>query len=635
MRRRFGRRRRGEESQRALDVSRELERTIEKSLVPLSTLEAVAEEEVPPTLAAVGTGRRDDGPLDVVAVSPESGSAAWVAGAAVALRLSAEGSTPGTLHLVSPRWRSGARSLLGALGSVPFQIRAIASAGDAEGPALVEAERASAFALSEELSRPRALSSGASGTPSWVSRANAALQGLAAKHGGVLQRERNEVRLVLLGQPAALLRSVPGGLDLEVLKPRRDRIPLREDALSEAFDQLEGSLRKLLSDRKIRDSEHALRAREIRAFSQALGIREAALWPIGVGDQCPIDAIGIADDGLVTAVALRREMNLETVVPVLEGAAELAPVVAWLGSGIAAGDGFPLRLAIAAEKYSDACARLLEAFQPPFILRDLRETRSGVLFEEHSAVSAGLPKEARAAASPANAPTRSRRPPSPQREARDQESPPVDVASGIASGAGLAQMETLRLSDLDDDDDDNSGASAGAGDRKPQRRFEEISVFDLAEDDSPESGGRRRRRRGGRGRSRGGSTSAGDAGAGDEVAESREEPPRSRSRRRRRRRSRPLMVEDVADEDAEDEEVTAAEGAVELDGNEGDGEDSAGDDEETDVDALQDDATSAIEPTPAPVPEAIPSVRGAAARSSRRPIARRWARRCCSPATSA
>ncbi len=607
MRRRFGRRRRGEDGPRGLDVARELTRVVEEGVVPATALHPVAADEVPPTLAAVGTGEGADGAPYVVSVSPESGAAAWLGGLSVALRLAREEGFQGRVFALSPRWRAPARALLGAIASAPFELRALTVAAEGGDGAWVEVESGAAIALSTDLAGRLE-----DGTPSGLhGRAVEALGGLAAKHGGVLHRDAAGLRLILMGQPVAALRSAGGGAELELLRPRRERIPLAADALSDAFDQLEGSLRKVLADRKNRDGEPGLRAREARAFAETLGLRSSALWPVGWGEHCPIDALGSDAEGRPTAAAIRRELDLPTLLPIVEGAALLEPVVAWLLSGAPAAGSLSVRLAVAAERFEASAERVLQALSPAGQLFDLS-------VRGRNAASYTLREGAPPLASPArsSAPSPPTPAPKPQEARSADEGAPAPKAASRPDGSAAAAAAATPTP---------RGEDEAAAEAKPARRFEEMSLFDLSDDEElpSEGGGRRRRRRGGRGRSRGGSSSgsesAGDAAAdpADSSPEAREEPerPRRSRRRRRRRRSRPLMGEDVAEEEVEDEEEQGAV-AADLDPGAADEDDvdavdaeEEEEESEEDVEALEEEAASAALEPPAEAPAPSRSAR--------------------------
>jgi hypothetical protein len=569
-----------------------LERVIEAGLVPVRALSPVSEDEIPTTLAAVGTGVDGDGNLNVVAVSPDSGAAAWLGGFATALRLAHAEGFRGRVWALSPRWRAPARALLGAAGPVPFEVSAVAIAAEGADAARVESEAAFPVALSGELAGV-----GAHAPLAAVqSRSVEALRGLAAKHGGVLQRDAGGLRLVLMGQPVAVLRHTGDAGELELLRPRRERIALRSEGLSEAFDQLEGSLRKVLADRKNRDGEPGMRARESAAFARMLGLDSHFLWPVGWGEQCPVDVLGVSESGQLLAGALRRDLDLVSLLPILEAAACLEPVAAWLSPG--------------ARSPASGLAVRVAALAPAGCLYELGiRSRAAATFELR-------PPEAPVQPKPAAVEERAT-----PREDPATESAPTEVAVTAPT----------------------------ADEAKPTRRFEEMSLFDLSDDDDNdgERGGRRRRRRGGRGRTRSATSSSereseSAAEPTDASPEESEEAQRARRprRRRRRRRARPLMVEDVAEEEVDEEEIEeegVQSGAVRESGGGSDTkggsealdrEDDASEEDaseedaneedanEEDVEALEEEAASAVLETPA---EELPEQRVS------RPIRRRAA----------
>jgi len=590
MRRRFGRRRRSDDGRRALDIERELAGAIERARLPVESLTAVAPDEIAPHIAAVGTGVTGDGSPLVAAVSPDSGAAAWLAGLAVGSRLAEQEGFRGPVYAVSPRWSTGARALLRQTPSAPFEMRAVAQA-DPDGRVGVDPENAESWAW---------VIAGAAAAPSMTqaeARTLEALQGLAAKHGGVLQRELGGVRLILLGKPVAVLRSRGGVAILEVLEPRRNPLRIDSSNLGESLDQLEGLLRKFLSDRKLREGEPGLRAAGSTALANALELDAWVRWPFGSGESCPIDLLGVDRSGQLRAGALRREPDLGVVAPVVEALALAAPFAAWWVGRFTTDS--PPRLALAAERFDDATLRALAALELTPELFDLSaDSRRGITLNRRGLERLSLAAEAPLSRFPRTPPTR---------EVATESSPQPPPGEVLVADAPEPEETETR-----------------------SRRYEEISLFDLSEEAEPrdDNGGRRRRRRrGGRGRSRAG---AGDARADDDApgsddgrndeadeveTELQPEPqtPR-RPRRRRRRRARPLMVEEIAEEEIDEDDDTDSEVQDRSDSGGGDGED------EADVDELEEQAelleAGAVEPdesaeTPEPKPVRAPRRRAA------------------------
>ena len=586
MRRRFGRRRRNDEGRRPLDIEQELAAAAEARALPLDSLAAIEASDIAPHLAAVGRGTTPDGSPAIAVVAPQSGSVAWLASLAVGSQLANEEGFRGVVYALSPSWSAGARALLRQTRSLPFEVRALAQP-DADGQVRVAPEGAENWAW--------VLASGPAhgvGDAAEV-RLVAALQGLAAKHGGVLQRELGGVRLILLGRPVAVLRRGGAAATLEVLEPRRSPLRVAPDNLSEILDQLEGFLRKFLSDRKIREGEPGLRAAGSAVLADALDLTTWVRWPFGMGDACPVDVLGVDRSGQLWAGALRRELDLGLLAPILEAAALSGTFAAWWFAHSPAAS-LP-RVALAAERFDAPTTRALAALEPKAELFDLSsDARRGLSLRR-----------------------------------REWEAAPA----AAAPLSRFSQEPEPRIEAAPDPEREASGAERLAADKPPSiedteapgRRYEEVSLFDLTEEDTREDASgarRRRRRRGGRGRSR---TSAGGAVVDDEGPASSEDsgerddggeaetrqpgsPGSRRSRRRRRRRARPLMVEEVADEESDEDEDTESEGETPIvaEDDAGDEDDAGeGDDAgEDDVDELEERAelldTDAGEPEEEP-----------------------------------
>jgi hypothetical protein len=521
MRRRFGRRRWGGggsegEGPRGLDPARELARVIQAGLVPTDALEPVTDEQTAP-LAAVGTGVSRDGEPLVVGVSPTSGGDAWLAALAVAARrLEEEGEASSVLAL-SPSWPLAARRRLGLLRPGLLRVRALAEPSSAVGEREVAAEPpepplVAAASLTVSLHEPMA---------SLFQRASTALEGLAAKHGGALRVAAAGLELVFYGRPVAVLRADPAGVVLEAWEPRREHLRLEAGSLSDALDRLEGSLRKVLSDRRIREGEGGLRASLAERLAETLGVRARRSWPLAGPLGEAIDFVGSDGEGRALIGAARGELGLVALGPLLDAWTALAPrATALLGTAV--GPAAP-RLVVASEHVDPAVERVLGCLDLEVRLwsADAGRRHAGLVARPApERLAAGAPRAARAMERP--------REPEPRREptpARAGEEPSRDVRPGGDTGEGEAR-----------------------------HRFEEFSLFDLAEPGSEEAGSgtrRRRRRRRGRGRGRGGFEGGGsrvdaDGEREEEEAEpeaaepehsvhARELPPRGERRGRRGR----------------------------------------------------------------------------------------------------
>ena len=534
MRRRFGRRRwgGGDEGGRSLDVARELARVAASGVVPADALEPADADEVPGALAAVGAGTSREGEPLIVATSPAGGDA-WLAAVAVGARLVEEEGFAGVAYAVAPSWPLAARRRLGLLrpGGLRVRARLEAAAPGAERDVAPEAPEA-------PLPGPLALDAEA-GARALLERAATALAGLAAKHGGSVRPGAAGLELLLLGRVVAGLRADDRGVWLEAWEPRRESMRLAPDALSDALDRLEGSLRKFLTDRRIREGEPGLRALLAGHLVQAAGVRDPRLWPNAGPAGEAIDFAGIDGAGHAVIGVARQELTLTALGSVLDGWLALAPRLPALLAEARppARPGAP-PLLLAAERVDPAALRVLACLDLElryFAVEGLGR-REPVLVPRAALARLvpGRPREAVPAAAQASfelreaiaLPAAPERPPIPQREF-DRPAPPV--------------APTTPTSD----------AEAEEG---PRRRFEEFSFFDLAEVPSDEAGRpggrRRRRRRRSRGRGPGAAPFEVGAGAGDgaeapaeddEEAEAEPEArtaPEPRSRRGRRGRGR-------------------------------------------------------------------------------------------------
>jgi hypothetical protein len=538
MRRRFGRRRWGgggngdDGGSRNLDAGQELARILKLGLVPADALEPAGGDDVPATLAVAGTGTSRDGEPLVVGVAP-SGGDAWLAALAVATRLDG---FAGTAFAIAPSWSLAARRRLGLLRPTPFRVRALG-------------EGAEAGVEPEPLEAPLGVAGPRlpdAATRALYARAEAALAGLAAKHGGALRAAGQGAELILLGRVAAELRA-DGGVTLDAREPRRETLRLANDGLADAFDRFEGSLRKFLGDRRMREGEAGTRWLLASALPAALELREQR-WPLPAEIDA-LDLAGLDAQGRGIAAAVRGELALAGLGPVLDAWAALLP--RWSALGLEPGAAAPA-LVVAAEQLAPAAARVLALLDAE--VRWLEASRRG---REPSFSPRPLP----AATTPAPAPRAAvprpvvAEPPRPIEPRVAPTPPPVAETAPTAPRA-------------------EEGTEAG-----PKRRYEEFSLFDLGEGGGEESvssgeGRRRRRRRRGRGRGRaaaGGASREDGDGEGDAEEEPETAPAlaapregrreRGRERSRESRREAPARAEIQAEADAGD----AEEEALELD----------------------------------------------------------------------
>jgi len=493
VRRRFGRRRwGGDDGTRSLDSARELARAVESGAVPADALAPLETDEVPGALAAVGRGASREGEPLVVASSPGSGGDAWLAAVAVAARLVEEEGFRGVAYAVSSSWPLAARRRLGLLRPGVLRVRARIE------PSMPDAERDVAPEAPEAVLP--AASSPAAGASSSVralyERAATALAGLGAKHGGSVRSLASGLELVLVGRSVAALRLDERGVWLEAWEPRRESLRLASDSLSDAFDRVEGSLRKFLSDRRIREGEPGLRALLAARLVEGTGIRDARPWPHAGSAGEAIDFIGIDAAERAVIGAVRSELSLAALGPVLDGWIELAPRLPVLLAGARppAPPGAPLLL-LAAERFDAAALRVLACLDV-----EVRHFAAEGLARREPQLVAREPLRPLAAGA---------RPTPPPRFVEPSEAP--------AAPRETTPRETTPREASEPSREPTPRRDGGDGEAS-RPRFEEFSLFDLGDggsDEAARSGGRRRRRRR-RGRGRGRGPLPIDAGNGSE-----------------------------------------------------------------------------------------------------------------------
>jgi hypothetical protein len=559
MRRRFGRRRWGggggngeDGGGRGLDAAQELARVLRSGLVPAEALEPIGADEVPATLAVVGSGTSREGETLVVGIAP-SGGEAWLAALAVATRLDG---FDGTAIAIAPSWPLAARRRLGLLRPTPFRVVARLEPAGEEGvePEPLESPLAAASPPMPADAGGRAL----------FQRAAAALGGLAAKHAGAVRATPVGLELLFFGRVAALLRGEGGGVALDVREPRRELIRLAPEGIADAFDRLEGSLRKFLGDRRSREGEAGARWTLAGALPEHLGVRDPLRWPLPGEPGDAIDFAGVDAQGRSIAAVARGELGLAALGPVLDAWAALLPRWPALLPDAAATPS----LVVAAESLAPAAARVLALIDAE--VRWLEASRRG---REPGFLARALPALGGGAALPVRAPA-------PPVELRPAEPAPAPLpqrepAPPAPAGEGEAAAEPAPRT-----------AAEGPGDAGSRRRYEEFSLFDLGEGGGDEAasgeGRRRRRRRRGRGRGRPGAPSAareegeGEGGEADEEEpEARASDTRERGGRDRRGRDRgpreraseaprAAATPDVEGEAGEDEPLELEEAIAEL-----------------------------------------------------------------------
>ena len=524
MRRRFGRRRRrdsADDGRSPIDASW-LERIVSAGLVPAASLEPLEVAGVPDTVCRLGTGELESGGRCVVSYSPHAASEALLG--LVAALAAQESSERGDAFAIAPHWDARDRRLLGAVASFP--VRALAAPGLGGAP-VVGPERGGralpGAATDAALALPTAPERGL------YARALAGLEGLAAKHGGGVRGSEEGAELVVLARRSASLRAAPQGLSLEILEPTRAQHGLTDDNLADILDRLEGSIRKCLSDRRLRDSAAGTRARLAPLLARAAGATWWRLWPSGDAELEPLDFVATGPDGgpLLGVVAAR--LDLPALASALRAVYAAEP---WLGGWLrAAPDARPAapKLALAAAELDPVCDAVLGALEADLTCFDVAISGSATpRLTERSATTARSAPAERGARPPASEvqPEPERRERGPRPAARESESPEpepeperagADAAPDAAGENGDAEEGSRReggrrrrrgrgrrgrggdgaaaTSESTEDPVEESAPS------KP--KFLEISAFDLDDSGNGEEAGEESRRGGRRRRSRG------------------------------------------------------------------------------------------------------------------------------------
>ncbi|MFB3117461.1 MAG: hypothetical protein ACE1ZP_01730, partial [Myxococcota bacterium] len=302
MRRRFGRGRKtglGKSKSAPIDAARCFERIAAEKIVAVKSLSPITSDEIPEYFAVVAVGESERGERLVVAFAPRNGGDAALAGLAHAKSLATDGEFDGEVIAVCPQWSIAARQRLGILSPQGFDFRAVAASSLADGDRSVEAPPADA---ASRVPARRVADRVEGAVRNLFLRALAALEGLAAKHGGAVRGVGSSVELVLLARRVASIRveELSAGesrLVLETVQPEKATERLDAGNLAVAMDRLEGSLRKRLNDRRTRGSEEGLRAQLVGSLIQAEGIRDYALWPLAGSEPEIVDLVGVGTGG--------------------------------------------------------------------------------------------------------------------------------------------------------------------------------------------------------------------------------------------------------------------------------------------------------------------------------------------------
>lgn len=531
MRRRFGRgRQRDSEAEgRAapIDAAQSIAQLLAARAIDAERLEPVELDGVPATFAVLGVGENAAGRPVAVGFAPDRGANAALAVLAFAARRRSTGEPEASLFAVAPDWTSADRRRLALLSPrIPLAAvaaRALAAGGVRIAPEPREPVICEPSLLGGRLDR--------SSDREAFARALAGLEGLAAKHAGAVRGGSDRAELVLLARRVAAVVAEPGAVRLEVLDPERATLPLTSpEGLATALDRLEGFLRKLLNDRKIRTSEPGLRAALQPVLERAAELVASARWPVGGADGEAIDAVGLDAAGRVVVAAAREKLELVSLAEILDAVPAALGVARELArrAGRPPGSGAP-RLALAAVDFDRALLEACAALGVDLALFDARTRRSGDWGleprprPELGASAAGAYTPSPSFAAPASAPGREiAQPP-----IAEPAPPPPPRAFGADRARAAEPPEPARA-------DPTSAPDAAPEARSGPARFEEVSLFDLDEDapaqETPADGEGGRRRRRGRRRGRRG---RGDGPRGDrprtEDGGGRGEPDRSGS----------------------------------------------------------------------------------------------------------
>ncbi|MBW2389818.1 MAG: hypothetical protein JRG89_15500 [Deltaproteobacteria bacterium] len=545
MMRRFSRRHRGGASDTPINGEASFARMRELGVLELRSLEVLPAEktsEVPASYAAIGIGEDEKGERVLVSFAPRSAGDALLGGLIVASKLAGDEDSDGEfgeLIVVAPHWTLAARRRF-LVGPKSYRVRAIAAPALSDSAVSVQPEAVSepgvvtVAAVANHLTRPadRAL----------FVRATAALEGLASKHGGAIRGFERSVELVIMARRVAELRADESGVLLNTVLPTRSTLRLSADDLASALDTLEGNLRKRLNDRRAREGDEGVRTRLQPLVASVLELRSLVCWPVGGKDLDVIDTVGVNPEGSPVATAARSSLSLAALGVILDAALELRaslPVVLARAEAPVRLDLF--RLALIAREFAPGVARVMPLLNLSHDLIEIRSNSRDRSLEvsvcgsgEAVPISTGRGRRGRGAGGSDRA-RRGRRDAagdeaeaSENGEATGVEAEAVGATGGGRSaGSGTSSGRSRRRGRRSGGGDRDAAAdSAGAVDAKrdgaekparPRPQFEEMSSFDLAEEDRSSgsndegTGGRSKKRgRRPRGRRRGGAQQAED-----------------------------------------------------------------------------------------------------------------------------
>ncbi len=511
MRRGFGRRRRrGAEPSSAAPIEEAwISRVQDAGLA--TSLERTELEGVEPSvalLARVAAPAGEDAPGDddapapsptpglSVAIAPRSAGDALLA----AVALAASSDSPGPVLAVAERIDARALRRHACIGGLPEAPRLATVHGD--GPA---------FEATEPIPAPWSPARLAEGPTdpalrSLTARVLNGLEGLAAKHDGSVRSAGSGVELVVLARPVATLRIEGDEPILEIIDGGSERLVVAEASVVDALDRVEGTVRKRMNDRRVRDGEEGLRGRALGALERAAGLRFAARWPLSGPDPDALDLAGVAEDGTPVVAAVRKVFGLRDLGAVLDAALWVEP---WLPALLAASPS-PVRVArprlvLAAERVSQVVRDVAKHLALEVVTFELAESAGRVTLRPQDSSEAA---EIIAPASLPGAPLRRRSAePAEREDAGRGDGPPRSRGGrnrrGRGRGRGPRAEDSGEARSAVADAAPEADASSDAPAEPSGPRFDEVSLFDLDLESEEDGGGDGSRRRGGRRRRRG------------------------------------------------------------------------------------------------------------------------------------
>jgi hypothetical protein len=255
---------------------------------------------------------------------------------------------------------------------------------------------------------------------------------------------------------------------------------------------------------------------------EAAKLRHVHRWPLGGSDSELIDLVGVAEDGRPVIGAARRQLDIEAVGRILDGALSLESALPVLLEGAEAPVQMAVpRLLVAAEAIDGAAECVLGYLALETACFDIEKRYSGLMLRERD-----IARTAPAALeiSPlADTPREGSEAQGAPRPAGSEEGEDRAARSGRGrsrAGRGRRRGESRGAAGGREE----KQPADGEREKTPAPRFEEVSLFDLdddaaeASDAEPEGTARRRSRGRGRGRSR---RTGDDAKAAETVAEAR------------------------------------------------------------------------------------------------------------------